>query len=149
MDNDSYGSAERRAKNVAIHPTMRCLPRYRSWITRAIAHRPHNVHLGRSPIFTTSIYLAGACPLAGVLPFISTTDGTMNRERILRFGLMIFQTSGLPQEALVDIVKAKKRYSSHFRAAALRNLICDAPLSVTGGQPFAERRRRVRRHYGV
>ncbi len=85
----------------------------------------------------------------GVLPFISTTDGTMNRKRILRFGLMIFQTSGLDQETLVHIVRARKRYSTHFRAAALRNLICDAPLAVTGGRPFAERRRRVRRHYGV
>lgn len=73
----------------------------------------------------------------------------MNRERILRFGLMIFQTYGLPQEALVHIVKAKKRYSTHYRAAALRNLVGDAPLSVTGGQHFAERRRRVRRHFGI
>jgi hypothetical protein len=73
----------------------------------------------------------------------------MNRERILRFGLMIYQTNGLPHEALVHIVRAKKRYSTHCRAAARRHLVIDAPLSVTGGQPFAERRRRVRRHYNI
>jgi hypothetical protein len=73
----------------------------------------------------------------------------MNRERILRFGLMIFQTYGLPHEALVQIVRSKRRYSPHYRAAALRNLVGVAPVWVTGGQPFAERRRRVRSHYDL
>jgi hypothetical protein len=73
----------------------------------------------------------------------------MNRQRILRFGLMIFQTYGLPHEALVQIIRSQKRYSTHYRAAALRNLVGGAPLSVTAGRPFAERRRRVRRHYDL
>lgn len=73
----------------------------------------------------------------------------MNRQRILRFGMMVWQTYGLPHEQLVRIVRAKKRHSAHFRAAALRHLVAEAPLSVTGGRPFAERRRRVRRYYGI
>jgi len=73
----------------------------------------------------------------------------MNRQRILRFGLMIWQTHGLPHEELLRIVRAKQRRSAHFRAAALRHLVAKAPLSVTGGHPFAERRRRVRRYYGI
>ena len=73
----------------------------------------------------------------------------MNRQRILRFGLMLYGTSGLSHDALIGIVKAKRRYSTHYRAAALRHLVIDAPLSVTGGRPFAERRRLVRRHYGI
>lgn len=73
----------------------------------------------------------------------------MNRQRIFRFGLMIWQTHGLSREQLLGIVKAKKRYSAHFRSAALRHLVMDAPLSITNGRPFAERRRRVRKHYGI
>jgi hypothetical protein len=73
----------------------------------------------------------------------------MNRERILRFGMMLYHLYGMSNDELVRIVKSKKRYSTHYRAAALRHLVIDAPLSVTGGQPFAERRRRVRRHYNI
>jgi hypothetical protein len=73
----------------------------------------------------------------------------MNRERILRFGKMIFQTNSLPHEVLVQIIKSRTQYSTYFRAAALRNLVGHAPLSVTCGRPFADRRRLVRRHYGV
>ncbi|RKT10622.1 hypothetical protein B0G69_8055 [Paraburkholderia sp. RAU2J] len=73
----------------------------------------------------------------------------MNRQRIFSFGLMVWQTHGLSHEELLRIVKAKKRYSPHFRAAALRHLVMAAPLSVTAGRPFAERRRRVRAHYRI
>lgn len=73
----------------------------------------------------------------------------MNRQRIFRFSLMIWQTCGLPREDLLRIVKAKRRYSTHYRAAALRHLVGDAPLAVTGGRPFAERRRLVRQHCGI
>ena len=73
----------------------------------------------------------------------------MNRQRILRFGMMLYDTSGLSQDALIGIVKSRLRYSTHYRAAALRHLVIDAPLSVTCGRPFAERRRLVRRHYGI
>lgn len=73
----------------------------------------------------------------------------MNRQRIFRFGLMVWQTYGLPHEQLLKIVKSRTRYSTHFRAAALRHLVAEAPLSVTCGRPYAERRRRVRRYYGI
>jgi hypothetical protein len=73
----------------------------------------------------------------------------MNRERILRFSMQIFHLYGLSQDELVRIVKSKRLYSAQYRAAALRHLVVDAPLSVTGGQPFAQRRRRVRAHYGI
>jgi hypothetical protein len=62
---------------------------------------------------------------------------------------MVWQTHGLSHDQLLRIVKAKRRYSRHFRAAALRHLVMDAPLAVTGGRPFAERRRRVRAYYGI
>ncbi|NVI09811.1 hypothetical protein FSB64_41030, partial [Paraburkholderia sp. JPY454] len=45
--------------------------------------------------------------------------------------------------------KRPRRYSTHYRAAALRLLVVAAPESVTGGLAFAERRRRVRNHYGI
>jgi microcystin degradation protein MlrC len=73
----------------------------------------------------------------------------MNRERILRFNMQMFHLYGLPKDELVRIVKAKRRYSAHYRAAALRHLVVEAPLAVTGGLPFAQRRRRVRAHYGI
>jgi hypothetical protein len=73
----------------------------------------------------------------------------MNRQRMLRFALQVYHTSFLSHDALIGVVKAKRRYSTHYRAAALRHVVMNAPLSVTGGRPFAERRRLVRRHYGV
>lgn len=73
----------------------------------------------------------------------------MNRERTLRFGMQLYHLYGLPETALLRVVKSKKRYSPHYRAAALRHLVCAAPLSVTEDRPFAERRRRVRKHYGI
>jgi len=44
-------------------------------------------------------------------------------------------------------VIADKGYSARLRAAALRVLTAIAPIEVTQGRPFAERRRLVRRHY--
>jgi hypothetical protein len=73
----------------------------------------------------------------------------MNRERIFQFSVLIWQTYDLPRDLLLLIVKANERFSPQHRAAALRHVVMDAPLSVTGGGPFAERRRRVRRHYGI
>lgn len=35
------------------------------------------------------------------------------------------------------------------RAAALRNLTCEAPLHRTQGRPYAERRRIVRKYYKI
>lgn len=73
----------------------------------------------------------------------------MNRERILRFVRQMYQLYGLPHAELLRIVKADTCYPPQYRVAALRHLVCAAPLSVTGGRPYAERRRRVRKHYGI
>ncbi|MGF6265380.1 hypothetical protein OKW49_006373 [Paraburkholderia youngii] len=71
----------------------------------------------------------------------------MSRQRIYRFSRYIAQTYALPQEDLICVVRGRDCYSPMFRAAALRHLVLWAPLHVTGGQPFAARRRAVRRFY--
>ena len=71
----------------------------------------------------------------------------MNRQRIIRLSRCINETCRLPHDMLVSIVRAGDRYSPLFRAAALRHIVAEAPLSVTGGRPFAERRRAVRQFY--
>ncbi|MFL9995271.1 hypothetical protein PQR34_32260 [Paraburkholderia sediminicola] len=73
----------------------------------------------------------------------------MKSLRILRLVKMIFHTNGLPPAVLLQIIRSRDRYSPLYRTAALRHLVFHAPLSVTGGRPFAERRRRVRKHYAV
>ncbi|CAN7719736.1 hypothetical protein [Paraburkholderia hospita] len=73
----------------------------------------------------------------------------MNIKRLLRVGMQMHCLSYETHDRLLRIVKSKKRYSTHYRAAALRLLIIAAPESLTGGFPFAERRRRVRDHYGI
>ena len=57
-------------------------------------------------------------------------------------------TDVLPVHHLVRIIR-DKTYSPRFRSAALRNLVGQAPLEVTHGQPYAARRRLVRKHYQV
>ncbi|CAE6967723.1 hypothetical protein [Paraburkholderia domus] len=73
----------------------------------------------------------------------------MYRRHVVRFSLMIHETNRFDESELLDIVRAKDCFSPRYRTAALRHLVMDAPLSVTQGRPFAERRRLVRRHYGV
>ena len=73
----------------------------------------------------------------------------MNRERIHRFVRQMYQLYGLPHAELLRIAKAKTGYTPQYRVAALRHLVCAAPLAVSGGRPYAERRRRVREHYGI
>ena len=73
----------------------------------------------------------------------------MIRHHIVEFSRCVGQTYGLSQDMLVSIVTARDRYTPRFRAAALRNLVCDAPLSVTRGMPYAARRRAVRTFYQV
>ena len=73
----------------------------------------------------------------------------MIRQRIIEFSRCIRQTYGLPQDKLVAVITARDRFTPRFRAAALRNLVCDAPLGVTRGMPYAARRRAVRRFYQV
>lgn len=58
-------------------------------------------------------------------------------------------TDVLPDHHLVRIAKAKQQYSPLMRSAALRNLIAAAPLDVTKGRCYLERRRLVRSHYGI
>ena len=109
--------------------------------------RPRRIDRGPA-VQGSFIYPDGITARCGRAPVFSN-GSTMNRQRIFRFGLMIWQTGGLSPEQLLRIVKSKRRYSPHFRAAALRRLVLEAPLSVTCGKPFAERRRRVRQHYSV
>ncbi|WGS55062.1 hypothetical protein LFL96_36920 (plasmid) [Paraburkholderia sp. D15] len=73
----------------------------------------------------------------------------MNRSRIRRLCTLVSATYGLPHDTLAYLATAKSRYPVLFRAAALRHIVRNAPLSVTLGQPFAAARRRVRRHYGI
>jgi hypothetical protein len=53
-----------------------------------------------------------------------------------------------PPQALQAIVR-EKRYPPLLREAALRWLVHAAPLAVTRGAPFAQRRRYVRQFYEV
>lgn len=73
----------------------------------------------------------------------------MNRQKIISFSRLVHETYRYPREVLLQMVKAKDCYSLQRRAAALRHLVRGAPLEVTGGRPFAESRRRVRKHYGI
>jgi hypothetical protein len=73
----------------------------------------------------------------------------MNSKRRRRFSYMVYEIRCCSHKALIAIVQARSHYSPLYRTAALRHLVLDAPLEVTGGRPFAERRRRVRQHYGI
>jgi len=70
-------------------------------------------------------------------------------EKRQRFMLHVRTTNVLPIYHLVRIAKARDSYSPQMRAAALRNLVAQAPVEVTQGRCFAERRRLVRAHYEV
>jgi hypothetical protein len=73
----------------------------------------------------------------------------MYRYHVVRFSRLINETSHFNESDLLLIVRSKDCYSPRYRAAALRHLVMCAPLSVTQGRPFAERRRMVRVHYGA
>jgi len=113
-----------------------------------IIFRVHDASTERRCTPAFLIHPDGLTPVAGVLPSTST-ECTMNRDRIFRFGMMIWQTYGLSKEELLRIVRSKNRYSTRYRAAALRHLVAQAPVSVTCGRPFAARRRLVRQYYGI
>jgi hypothetical protein len=66
-----------------------------------------------------------------------------------RFFRLIHDTYKLPTEALLAVIADKQRYSVRLRAAALRNLACSAPVSLTQGRCYLARRRIVRAHYGI
>lgn len=73
----------------------------------------------------------------------------MFNRHLARFSRLVFQTSGLPEAVLLSIVRDRAGFSARYRTAALRHLIHCAPVSITQGLPFAQRRRRVRSHYGI
>ena len=66
-----------------------------------------------------------------------------------RFFGHIRATDVLPVFHLVRVAQAKDQYSPLMRLAALRNLVASAPLEVTKGRYYLERRRLVRAHYGI
>jgi hypothetical protein len=70
---------------------------------------------------------------------------TRHRQRLCDLG---FGLRGVPSECLRAMV-LERRHPLLLRAAALRWLVHLAPLSVTQGAPFAERRRLARIHYRV
>lgn len=69
-------------------------------------------------------------------------------ERRQRFFGHIRATYVLPVHHLVRVARSSS-YSPLMRCAALRNLVAVAPLEVTRGRCFLERRRLVRAHYQV
>ncbi|RQR65298.1 hypothetical protein DIE18_02100 [Burkholderia sp. Bp9125] len=69
--------------------------------------------------------------------------------RLQRFIAYVHKLSGTPATVLENLVRDRTRYSPLYRSAALRHLICSAPLEVTGGRPYLERRRSVRQHLGI
>jgi hypothetical protein len=69
-------------------------------------------------------------------------------EKRRKFWGHLSATGVLPRHHLVRVIRDKS-YSALLRSAALRNLTCIAPLEVTQGQPYAQRRRLVRKHYNV
>lgn len=73
----------------------------------------------------------------------------MLNRKLARFSRLVHETYRLPQAVLLSICRARGQYPATYRAAALRHLIAEAPVSVTHGLPFAQRRRLVRRHYGI
>lgn len=72
----------------------------------------------------------------------------MLTRRLTRLITFVHGLSRQQPEELQGIVR-EKRYPPLLREAALRWLVHSAPLSVTHGAPFAQRRRYVRRFYGV
>ena len=72
----------------------------------------------------------------------------MLTRRLTRLITLVHGLYRQPPQELTEIVR-DKRYPLLFREAALRCLVHSAPISVTKGAPFAERRRYVRRFYGV
>jgi hypothetical protein len=68
-----------------------------------------------------------------------------------RLNRLISLMTGLRRCGVDDLVALirEQRYPPLLRIAALRWLIHLAPLDVTHGAPYVDRRRHVRQHYGV
>lgn len=69
-------------------------------------------------------------------------------DRRQTFWRYLRQTYVLSVHDLAQIAR-NRTYNARFRAAALRNLVCSAPIEVTQGRPYAYRRLLVRKHYQV
>ncbi len=70
-------------------------------------------------------------------------------EKRQRFMQHVRTTYVLPRFHLIRIIRSAESYSPQMRAAALRNLVYSAPIEVTQGRCYLEKRRLVRAHYGV
>ena len=70
-------------------------------------------------------------------------------ERRLRFQRLLADAQHLTTAQLIVAVRAKFSVSALARCAALRVLVARAPIEVTQGRPYLERRRLVRKHYSV
>lgn len=79
---------------------------------------------------------------------MSTTRVLASAKRQRFFG-HIRSTNVLPIYHLVRVANAKEQYPPLMRSAALRNLVGIAPLEVTKGACYSERRRAVRAFYGI
>ena len=66
-----------------------------------------------------------------------------------RFGVLVADASKLDDGQLLRIVQARQSLTPLARAAALRILIGRAPLEVTRGAVYLERRAYVRAEYGI
>lgn len=66
-----------------------------------------------------------------------------------RFVQCLVDADRLSTEQLIVVVRARFSVSALARCAALRVLTALAPIEVTQGRPYLERRRLVRKHYGV
>lgn len=69
-------------------------------------------------------------------------------DKRLKFRRHILAADRLATDVLVRDLRCAEQ-AAFARAAGLRVLIARAPVSVTLGRPFAERRRLVRQHYAV
>lgn len=67
----------------------------------------------------------------------------LHRLLVLTTGLRDYGTA-----QLLGVIR-ERRYPPLLRVAALRCLVHWAPLDITRGAPYPQRRRHVRRHYGV
>jgi len=70
-------------------------------------------------------------------------------EKRQRFMQHVRTTYVLPRFHLLRVIRSAKSYSPLMRAAALRNLVCSAPIEITRGRCYSERRRLVRAYFGV
>jgi hypothetical protein len=78
-----------------------------------------------------------------------STQRVLASEKRQRFFGHLRATEVLPVYHLIRIARSSADYNPRVRAAALRQLVARAPIEVTLGRPFPERRRLVRTHYGI